>query len=180
LKISSNASGRYERELNQGCRPALRKIVASDAFAASPLILYVADVTWQQASQLEDGTVVPMRPSLTVSDGWYSLSAQLDEPLVNAVKKGVLRRGVKFGTVGARLDSDKKEPQEILDAGASVRLILSANSTNLVPWHTKLGFTAGPCISTLNALSPTGGQVSTMDLVVVKVCSPFLCLPPLC
>ena len=38
-----------------------------------------------------------------------------------------------------------------------------------MPWHTKLGFTTGPCVSTLNHLSPDGGVVTALDFVITKV-----------
>ncbi len=38
-----------------------------------------------------------------------------------------------------------------------------------MPWHTKLGFTEGPCISTLHSLTCDGGVVTALDFVITKV-----------
>ena len=38
-----------------------------------------------------------------------------------------------------------------------------------MPWHAKLGFQRGPYISVLHSLSPDGGCVAFVDIVVVKV-----------
>jgi len=58
---------------------------------------------------------------------------------------------------------------EILDAYNSTRLVISGNSSHLAPWHTKLGFQTGPCISTLNHLNGDGGLVAVMAIAVIKV-----------
>jgi breast cancer 2 susceptibility protein len=58
---------------------------------------------------------------------------------------------------------------EILDAYNSTRLVISGNSSHLAPWHAKLGFQTGPCISTLHHLNGDGGHVAVMAIVVIKV-----------
>lgn len=46
-----------------------------------------------------------------------------------------------------------------------------------MPWHFKLGFTRGPCISTLHKLNADGGVVAALDFVIVKVrCSRLISL----
>jgi breast cancer 2 susceptibility protein len=58
---------------------------------------------------------------------------------------------------------------EILDAYNSTRLVISGNSSHLVPWHAKLGFQMAPCISTLHHLNGDGGFVAVMAITVTKV-----------
>jgi breast cancer 2 susceptibility protein len=67
------------------------------------------------------------------------------------------------------MSTEKKEPSEVLEAYNSTKLILAANSSHPVAWHTKLGFTRGPCISTLHKLDPHGGLIAALDLVIIKV-----------
>lgn len=179
-------SCRYERELNQAKRPALRLISTQDAPSAFPLALCVSDVFWVES---EAGTVFP---ELEVTDGWYRLKATVDAPMARAVKKGTIRVGRKIGVAGAKvrtfvfvsslvfwvetscqLKSERKDPQEILEAYSSVKLILSGNSSHLLPWDTKLGFTKGPYVSTMHSLTPDGGSIAAMDVVVVKVGKPI-------
>jgi breast cancer 2 susceptibility protein len=38
-----------------------------------------------------------------------------------------------------------------------------------MPWDAKLGFTKGPSIATMHSLTPDGGPIAAMDVVVVKV-----------
>lgn len=58
---------------------------------------------------------------------------------------------------------------EVLDAYNSTRLVISGNSSHLAPWHAKLGFQRGPCISTLHHLNGDGGPVAVMAIVIIKV-----------
>ncbi|KXN88856.1 hypothetical protein AN958_06726, partial [Leucoagaricus sp. SymC.cos] len=155
---------RYERELNQAKRPALRLISTQDAPAALPLALCVSDIIWVEVEGRRDAAF----PELEVTDGWYRLKAKIDAPMARAVKRGVIRVGRKIGVAGAKLNSERKEPQEVLEAYNSVKLGLNGNSSHLLPWHIKLGFMRGPCISTMHSLTPDGGPIATMDVVVIK------------
>ena len=72
-------------------------------------------------------------------------------------------------TLLEQLSSERKDPMEILKAYNSTKLVISGNSSHLVPWHTKLGFQRGPCVSTLHSLTADGGVVAAMDLIILKV-----------
>ncbi|KAF9567810.1 hypothetical protein CPC08DRAFT_626275 [Agrocybe pediades] len=159
---------RYERELNGGSRPPLRKIANQDAPAAFPMVLCVSNIFWSPGGVTEDGSPIEPHPELEVTDGWYRLRAQIDLPMARAVRTGVIRIGRKIGVAGARLSTERKDASEILEAYNSTKLVFSGNSSHLMPWHAKLGFTRGPCISTLHSLSHDGGFVAALDLVIVE------------
>ncbi|KAJ7193302.1 hypothetical protein GGX14DRAFT_505977 [Mycena pura] len=161
---------RYERELNGGVRPPLRCIATQDAPASCPMVLCVSNITWSEAGTTDDGLPIPRHPELEVTDGWYRLRAQVDAPLARAVRRGVIRIGRKIGVVGARLSSERKDPQEVLEAYNSTRLVLSGNSSHLVPWYAKLGFQIRPWVATMHSLTADGGVVAAMDVVLLKVC----------
>ncbi|PFH52259.1 hypothetical protein AMATHDRAFT_2265 [Amanita thiersii Skay4041] len=156
---------RYERELNQGKRPAFNKITTRDAPAALPMVLCISNIFFQDGGYRH---VDRHYPELEVTDGWYRLRARIDAPLARAVSKGVIRIGRKIGIAGAWLSSNRKEPSEVLEAYDTTKLVLSGNSSHLMPWHTKLGFRKGPFISTLHSLTADGGSVAVMDVVVTK------------
>ncbi|KDR85709.1 hypothetical protein GALMADRAFT_381677 [Galerina marginata CBS 339.88] len=160
---------RYERELNSGNRPPLRKIATQDAPAAFPLVLCVSNIFWSPAGVTDDGLPIVPHPELEVTDGWYRLRAQVDLPMARAVRRGVIRVGRKIGVAGARLSTEKKDPSEVLEAYNSTRLVFSGNSSHLMPWHSTLGFMRGPCISTLHSLTADGGVVAALDFVITKV-----------
>ncbi|KII94288.1 hypothetical protein PLICRDRAFT_99668, partial [Plicaturopsis crispa FD-325 SS-3] len=157
---------RYERELNSGSRPALRLIVTQDAPASCPMVLCVSGITWSEGGVTDDGMPVPPHPELEVSDGWYRLRAQVDEPMARAVRRGLVRIGRKLAVAGAKLSSERKDPSEILEAYNSTKLVLSGNSCHLAKWHARLGFQMGPFIATMHSLSPAGGCVAVMDIIV--------------
>ncbi|KAG7099659.1 hypothetical protein E1B28_001485 [Marasmius oreades] len=159
---------RYERELNMGMRPPLRRITTQDSPASCPMILCVSNIFWPKAEAANGQEITP-HPELEVTDGWYKLRAAIDAPLARAVKKGTLRIGRKIATAGARFDSERKDGVEVLEAYTSCKFILNGNASHLAPWHAKLGFQTGPYIATLRSLTADGGMVPVMDLIVTKV-----------
>ncbi|KAG6877385.1 hypothetical protein C0992_010157 [Termitomyces sp. T32_za158] len=159
---------RYERELNRGKRPPLRLITTRDAPAAYPMILCVSDIIWNNSSYSHNSVPSDAHPELEVTDGWYRLRARIDAPMARAVRRGHIRIGRKIAFASAYLSSERKEGSEVLDCYSSTKLVISGNSSHMAPWHAKLGFSPGPCISTLRSLTPDGGVVAAMDVVVVK------------
>ncbi|CAA7264792.1 unnamed protein product [Cyclocybe aegerita] len=162
---------RYERELNAGVRPPLRKLANQDAPAAFPMVLCISNIIWGPGGRTEDGLPIEPHPEFELTDGWYRLRAQVDAPMARAARKGVLRVGRKLGIAGAKLSTQKKDPMEILEAYNSTALVLTGNSSHLMPWHAKLGFTAGPCVSTLHSLTSDGGLVAALDFVIIQTYS---------
>ncbi|KAH9947131.1 hypothetical protein B0H21DRAFT_364507 [Amylocystis lapponica] len=159
---------RYERELYNTARPALRLVTTHDAPPSCPMVLCVSNVTWPDAGVDEHGEPVK-KPEVEVTDGWYRLRAQLDDALERAVVKGVLRVGRKIAVSGARIVSDTKDPCEVLDAYESMSLRICGNGSHMAPWHAKLGFVQQPFVATLDSLTSDGGVVPLIDVVVTKV-----------
>ena len=96
-------TARCERELNQGKRPALRKVAARDAPAAFPMILCISDIIWSERRSREDGLATDQVPELELTDGWYRLRASVDSPMARAIGRGIIRTGRKLGIAGARV-----------------------------------------------------------------------------
>ena len=71
--------------------------------------------------------------------------------------------------IGVQLVSERKEPSEILEAYDNVKLSLSGNSTQLAPWHARLGFRRCASLCTLSSLTPDGGNIAMMKLRIEKV-----------
>ncbi|KAI0072234.1 hypothetical protein K474DRAFT_1651388 [Panus rudis PR-1116 ss-1] len=157
---------RYNRELNGGHRPALRLITTQDAPASSPMVLCISNILWP--AEDDDGESSDSIPHLEVTDGWYRLRAEVDAPMARAIRRGIITVGRKIGVAGCRIESDRKEPAEILEAYDSTTLLIYGNSTHLAPWHARLGFQREPFIATMRSLTADGGLVALMDVVIER------------
>jgi breast cancer 2 susceptibility protein len=98
-----NGSSRYERELNRGERPPLRKIAAQDAPPSVPMILCVSNVFWSGGGMTEDEYPTSSTPELEVTDGWYRLRAQVDAPLARAIQRRKIKVGSKISIANAKV-----------------------------------------------------------------------------
>ncbi|KAG8900895.1 hypothetical protein FRB99_005684 [Tulasnella sp. 403] len=159
---------RYEREINRCQRPPIRLITEGDTASSRPMVLCVCGVIPGQDSTNERGEIVEALPWLDVTDGWYKVRATIDTALGRATKRGVLKVGSKIAVSGAKFQCDK-EGAEPLPAYDISHLELHGNSTSLAPWDAKLGFKRSPYIATLRSLTPDGGSVMLMDILVIKL-----------
>lgn len=95
-------------EVDHSRRPALRKIMERDDTAAKRLVLCVCGVASRGSSPKAetlggDGRVDSPFAVVWLTDGWYAIKAQLDEPLTTMLLKGRLAMGGKLITHGAQL-----------------------------------------------------------------------------
>lgn len=97
----NSAAHRYERELQGGSRPPFKLIAAGDSPPSSPMVLCVSKVIWMGGQRNSDGAAEDV-PELEITDGWYRLRAEVDAPLVRAIRRGVIKPGRKIGVVDAK------------------------------------------------------------------------------
>lgn len=95
-------------EVDHSRRPALRKIMERDDTAAKTLVLCVCGVASRGKSPKAktpggDTKVDSSFAVVWLTDGWYAIKAQLDEPLTTMLLKGRLAVGGKLITHGAQL-----------------------------------------------------------------------------
>lgn len=122
---------RYDVEVDHSRRPALRKIMERDDTSVKTLVLCVAEIVSRGQYPNKKGrneTVTPQGadgakvepPSGVVwlTDGWYAIKAQLDEPLTAMLHKGRLAVGGKLIIHGAQLvgSQDACSPLEAPDS----------------------------------------------------------------
>ncbi|CDZ97877.1 rad51-associated protein brh2 [Phaffia rhodozyma] len=167
---------RYEREYNQGHRSSLKLIHEQVVSPASSLILCISQITWGKPAPPEPGHAPNQTgdqpvPILELTDGWYKIKANVDDCLTRAVKRGKLRVGCKVGMNGVRLEAKEGGAPPLLSF-SSTYLTLTGNTTSLARWDAKLGFQPRPFIACLTSLSPDGGLIPTMDIVILK-CFPI-------
>ncbi|XP_018620247.2 breast cancer type 2 susceptibility protein isoform X1 [Scleropages formosus] len=172
---------RYDVEVDQSRRSALRKIMERDDTPAKTLVLCVCgiasnDSTLNLPAQSENKTIKDVDTKnylptgvIWVTDGWYAIRALLDAPLTTMVRKGRLAAGVKIVTHGAELvgSQDACTP---LEAPSTLMLKVMANSTRPARWDAKLGFHCDPrpFRLPLSSLYSNGGLVGCVDIVVLR------------
>lgn len=161
---------RYEREVHRAQRSCLKRIQEHDSSPSRPMVLLVAKIL-EEENEVQDrsGQVVVRKETiLELSDGWYRIQAQVDSVLAQACQRGQLRVGHKLAVMGATLDA-QGEGNEVLAAYHLSTLVLSGNATSLASWDARLGFAPQPFFAGLRSLTPEGGVVSLMDVVITKV-----------
>ncbi|KAE8226243.1 hypothetical protein CF319_g1153 [Tilletia indica] len=175
---------RYEREVNRAERSAIKRIQEHDASSTAPMILCVRAVLpgaphWTQQQQEKSSSDDATGPSSTtttktaaytleLTDGWYRIRASVDAVLGRAIGRGRIKAGVKIAVRGAKLHSGH-EGTHVLDALEKSGLSLTGNSTSLARWDTRLGFSKMNFVACLRSLTPDGGCVACMDVVLTKV-----------
>ena len=93
---------RYEREFGSAQRPIVRRIQERDSAASVPMILCVSGV--RRPAEVEvDGEMVPSKPYLELTDGWYRINAHVDECLIRPINKGLITVGRKLAISGAKV-----------------------------------------------------------------------------
>uniref|UniRef100_A0A3Q1IDS8 Tower domain-containing protein n=1 Tax=Anabas testudineus TaxID=64144 RepID=A0A3Q1IDS8_ANATE len=172
---------RYDVEVDHSQRPALRKIMERDDAAAKTLVLCVCGIVSMGHSpnkRSRSDTKTPQGANTKVenqsavvwlTDGWYAIKAQLDEPLTAMLHKGRLAVGGKLIIHGAQLvgSQDACSP---LEAPESLMLKICANSTRPARWDTKLGFYRDPrpFLLPVSCLYSNGGPVGCVDIIILR------------
>ncbi|XP_077519013.1 uncharacterized protein LOC144129019 isoform X1 [Amblyomma americanum] len=150
---------RYDIEIDNSCRSALRKIYEKDDVSSKTLVLCVSAVVCK-----EDGVV-----HLELTDGWYSIRAELDKPLSNLASAQRIFVGLKLMISGAELVGTA-EACTPLEAPKEVALKISYNSTRRARWDARMGYFAvpRPFRVPLASLHPKGGLVGRVDCLVIR------------
>lgn len=149
---------RYDTEIDNSSRPALRKIVEQDDIPSKTMVLCVSSIKQENNAA-----------SLEVTDGWYSMRTELDEPLMKMVTNGRIFCGQKLITSCAELVGSVSActPLEIPD---DMALKINFNTTRRARWDARLGYfrSPQPFPVPLASLHPKGGPAGRVDCVVVR------------
>ncbi|KAL4227986.1 Breast cancer 2 [Mactra antiquata] len=159
---------RYDREIDRAQRSSIKKIYERDDTTCKRLVLCVADVKYINRDQTLDSNQT-QKIILELTDGWYSIPTQIDQPLTDLVQSGKICVGHKLCISGAELigGTDACTP---LEAPGCIMLKICRNSTRPVCWYSKLGYQSDPrplCIS-LHGLYGEGGMIGVVDVVIVR------------
>ncbi|KAI8999447.1 hypothetical protein BC832DRAFT_564320 [Gaertneriomyces semiglobifer] len=178
-KVLTQLRYRYEREINLAQRSAVKMIVERDNVPHWFMILCVsrlgttADVS-AQASKLDpsvgkqDETSPTCSWNLELTDGWYAIKARVDKPLLDVIRKGLIRPGMKLRIAGAQL-APSGEACGVLEATDAVQLLLHINGTRHALWDACLGYQLEPCFTLgLKQLVVNGGVVPCVDVIICR------------
>jgi len=96
---------RYDLEIDNAKRSVLRKIIERDDVSCKRMILFVSQIKNKMLDYY-----------LELSDGWYSINAEIDTPLRNFIKSGKIKVGTKLVIQGAELLNNDQgcSPLEVL------------------------------------------------------------------
>ncbi|XP_055492834.1 LOW QUALITY PROTEIN: breast cancer type 2 susceptibility protein [Leucoraja erinacea] len=181
---------RYDVEIDQSRRSALKRIMERDDVAAKTLVLCISKIislgsrSTQNKQNSSDAFKEPKTPIekgdmktksdmsfgvIEVTDGWYGIKALLDSPLTALLQKRRLVVGQKIIVHGAELVGSQ-DPCSPLEAPESLMMKISANSTRPARWYTKLGYHCDPrpFPLPLSSLFGEGGMVGCVDIIVVR------------
>ncbi|KAI9152762.1 hypothetical protein LWI28_000709 [Acer negundo] len=139
---------RYEREVNNGHRSAIKRILEGDASPSSLMVLCVSSFHKKCEPKIgtspvaSNGAESSNAAKVELTDGWYSVDALLDELLSEHLVAGKLFVGQKLRIWGAGL-CGSVGPVSPLEASGSVSLLLNVNGTYRAHWADRLGFCKG-------------------------------------
>jgi len=189
--VLSQIKGRYQKELCDAKRPAVRKVLNRDVSACLPIILCVGQILRFKPKSPQNaqhdqtiGKTGIDEIRLELSDGWYAVPAILDSVLSTLVGSGKICVGSKLMICNAQLVGSEDGVDPLDDDYFSDRrdcriaLHITANNTRLAVWDAKLGFVhpkftsqqgGSLLVKTLSGIFPDGGTVPVIDLVLCKV-----------
>ncbi|XP_029168135.1 breast cancer type 2 susceptibility protein homolog [Nylanderia fulva] len=171
-RVMAQLKYRYDREIDQFQRSAIRRILEKDDVASKRMILCVSSI-----EETNVNTEIGKSPRIGVpkwrielTDGWYSVPVCIDIGLVKSISTGKVREGTKLVISGAEL-LNCDQGFYPLEAPASVCLKLHTNSTRRARWDAKLGYTpcSGPIPIKLHNVCPNGGLIGKMTIIVARV-----------
>ncbi|KAI9248297.1 hypothetical protein BDA99DRAFT_446266 [Phascolomyces articulosus] len=158
---------RYEREINLGHRPVLKRVHEHDDVPAKHMVLIIADIkNMINAEGISPGA---RDYELVLTDGWYQIKAVTDSRMERAIARGKLVIGSKLAICGAQLGGDSQPRSPLSASSNDTYLSITTNGSRLVPWDTKLGYQKDRLIfRSLSTVFEDGGLVTAMDVIVCR------------
>jgi hypothetical protein len=188
-RLIRKLEGRYRKEICAGYRPITRMILNRDISATLPMILIVSRFITPTKGGRNFDDLSPI-VKLRLTDGWYDIDVQLDSPLSQFAKAGIIRVGTKLFVSNAKLmgAEDGIDPLDIpyqSDCKKYSRpyLCLTANCTRLAKWNCKVGpiritQLPGEKFSVVKGVSDIiagGGSIPQMRFIILR-CYPIMYL----
>uniref|UniRef100_A0A0D9UX46 Tower domain-containing protein n=1 Tax=Leersia perrieri TaxID=77586 RepID=A0A0D9UX46_9ORYZ len=179
---------RYDREVNNGHRSAVKKILEGNASPSLMMVLCISTIYScpdLNNSKQEDGRAHAnednsenkslvaatrnMSAKIELTDGWYSLDASLDAALSDQLEKRKLFIGQKLRIWGASL-CGWAGPVSFHEASGTVKLMIHINGTYRARWNETLGLCkqAGVPLA-FKCIKASGGRVPRTLVGVTRI-----------
>ncbi|KAF7021264.1 hypothetical protein CFC21_034243 [Triticum aestivum] len=177
---------RYDREVNNGHRSAIKKIVEGNALPSLMMVLCISaiyshpDVNKLEAvgtdgneNSIENKSLLAakrnMPAHIELTDGWYALEASLDVALSEQLQKRKLFIGQKLRIWGASL-CGWTGPVSFHEASGTVKLMVHVNGSYRARWDDPLGFCkhVGPPLA-FKCIKASGGRVPRTLVGVARI-----------
>lgn len=151
---------RYGREFIHAHRSILKRICERDDSPGGYMILFIQSV--ERSSGEGD------KFNITLSDGWYSLPAIIDEKINRLASERRLRVGSKVKICMAQVIST--DACDILEASThGVKVKIHGNSMAPARWDARLGKQKSKLFTvSLGSLTPDGGNVCCVEVVILR------------
>ncbi|KAF7035226.1 hypothetical protein CFC21_046138 [Triticum aestivum] len=177
---------RYDREVNNGHRSAIKKILEGNALPSLMMVLCISaiyshpDVNKLEAvgtdgneNSIENKSLLAakrnMPAHIELTDGWYALEASLDVALSEQLQKRKLFIGQKLRIWGASL-CGWTGPVSFHEASGTVKLMVHVNGSYRARWDDPLGFCkhVGPPLA-FKCIKASGGRVPRTLVGVARI-----------
>ncbi|CAH0712821.1 unnamed protein product, partial [Brenthis ino] len=159
---------RYDRELYNVERPALRKILEKDEVSIKKIVLCVVAI-YVEGVNVSSVANPAQNAEVLLTDGWYTIKACTDRMINKLICDGKITIGTKLLIHGAELTNCDQGVSPWEDTSA-VRLKIFGNSIRRAKWDTRLGFHGnGAILSHLSSVRPEGGKISRLKVFVARV-----------
>lgn len=184
-RVLKQMKGRYDKELRNFRRPAVRKMLNRDVAASLPVILCVSQILRFKSRPPKGSSSDEIKEEvrLELTDGWYSLPAVVDAILLKFVEESRIAVGSKLMICNGQLVGSDDGVEPLDDSYSSSKrdcpllLGISANNSRLARWDATLGFVrrnnsnlygGNLLVKSLQDIFIGGGTVPAIDLVVCK------------
>ncbi|XP_044974947.1 protein BREAST CANCER SUSCEPTIBILITY 2 homolog A-like isoform X2 [Hordeum vulgare subsp. vulgare] len=177
---------RYDREVNNGHRSAIKKILEGNALPSLMMVLCISAIySHPDVNKLEAGgpdgnensidnksllaAKRNMSAHIELTDGWYALEASLDVALSEQLQKRKLSMGQKLRIWGASL-CGWTGPVSFHEASGTVKLTIHVNGSYRARWDDPLGFCKhiGPPLA-FKCIKASGGRVPRTLVGVARI-----------
>ncbi|KAL7330977.1 hypothetical protein PS15p_203236 [Mucor circinelloides] len=157
---------RYEREVNLGQRPVLRKILEQDDNSVKHMVLVIADIIKTENSSFYNTST---KYRLVLSDGWYKIHSCIDLRMEHAITRKKLKIGHKLSICGAQIIGDKTAQSPLSIKESDTLLSITSNGCLPARWDEKLGYHRRKLmIRSLPTIFDDGGTVTAIDIIVCR------------